>query len=112
MRPPGVCRILYAITRRAPEHSVNDGIRSRGRQYAGVIRLRDARHYREAMGSLVHEVLHSLLTDNRPISMLPLRSGWRATAGLCLLLAIAHTWPLATAPGTLSRNDNGDTLLN
>jgi hypothetical protein len=26
-------------------------------------------------------------------------------------LAVAHTWPLATAPGTLSRNDNGDTLL-
>ena len=26
-------------------------------------------------------------------------------------LAVAHTWPLATDPGTLSRNDNGDTLL-
>jgi hypothetical protein len=31
---------------------------------------------------------------------------------VCLLLAIIHTWPLATAPGTLSRNDNGDALLN
>src|SRR6185312_541904 len=41
-----------------------------------------------------------------------LRSGWRPIAGLCLLLAIAHTWPLATAPGTLSRNDNGDAQLN
>jgi hypothetical protein len=34
------------------------------------------------------------------------------TAGICLLLAILHTWPLATAPGTLSRNDNGDAQLN
>ncbi len=29
-----------------------------------------------------------------------------------VLLAIAHTWPLATDPAHLSRNDNGDTLLN
>ena len=27
-------------------------------------------------------------------------------------LAALHTWPLASAPGTLSRNDNGDALLN
>jgi hypothetical protein len=40
------------------------------------------------------------------------RSGWRAPAGVCLLLAIIHTWPLATAPGTLSRNDNADAQLN
>jgi hypothetical protein len=33
-------------------------------------------------------------------------------AGVCLLLAIIHTWPLATAPGTLSRNDNADAQLN
>ena len=33
-------------------------------------------------------------------------------AALCLLLAIVHTWPLATAPGTLSRNDNADAELN
>ena len=33
-------------------------------------------------------------------------------AALCLLLAVVHTWPLATAPGTLSRNDNGDAQLN
>jgi hypothetical protein len=44
--------------------------------------------------------------------MTSLRPGWRTIAGLCLLLAIVHTWPLATAPGTLSRNDNGDTMLN
>jgi hypothetical protein len=29
-----------------------------------------------------------------------------------LLLAVAHTWPLASAPGRLSRNDNADTVLN
>jgi hypothetical protein len=28
------------------------------------------------------------------------------------LLAIGHTWPLASNPAHLSRNDNGDTLLN
>lgn len=27
-------------------------------------------------------------------------------------LAVAHTWPLGTAPGRLSRHDNGDALLN
>ena len=26
--------------------------------------------------------------------------------------AVLHTWPLATAPGSLSRNDNADTILN
>ncbi len=30
----------------------------------------------------------------------------------CLLLTIVHTWPLAGAPGTLSRNDNADNQLN
>jgi hypothetical protein len=30
----------------------------------------------------------------------------------CALLAIVHTWPLATAPATLSLNDNGDAQLN
>jgi hypothetical protein len=29
-----------------------------------------------------------------------------------VFLAVVHTWPLATAPGRLSRNDNGDTVLN
>ena len=40
---------------------------------------------------------------------------WRQhalAATICLALGIAHTWPLATAPGTLSRNDNGDAQLN
>jgi len=33
-------------------------------------------------------------------------------AAVCLLLAIIHTWPLVTAPGTLARNDNADAQLN
>ena len=41
-----------------------------------------------------------------------LRHQTRAIAGLCLLLAIVHTWPLITAPGTLTRNDNADAELN
>jgi hypothetical protein len=40
------------------------------------------------------------------------RSGSRVVLGLCLLLALIHTWPLATAPGTLARNDNADAELN
>jgi hypothetical protein len=45
----------------------------------------------------------------------PTSSRWRQhalPAVICVALAIAHTWPLATAPGTLSRNDNGDAQLN
>ncbi len=33
-------------------------------------------------------------------------------AAICVLLAVIHTWPLAAHPGRLSRNDNGDALLN
>ncbi len=38
----------------------------------------------------------------------------RAVGALVLftLLTVAHTWPLATAPGTLSRNDTADTVLH
>jgi hypothetical protein len=38
----------------------------------------------------------------------------RAAAALLLfcVLAVAHTWPLASAPATLSRIDNKDTVLN
>jgi hypothetical protein len=36
----------------------------------------------------------------------------QAIAALCLLLAVVHTWPLVTSPGTLSRNDNADAELN
>jgi uncharacterized membrane protein SirB2 len=35
-----------------------------------------------------------------------------ASLALFVLLAVGHTWPLATAPGTLSRNDNDDTVLH
>jgi hypothetical protein len=34
-----------------------------------------------------------------------------AVLGLFILLAVVHTWPLASAPGRFSRNDNLDTLL-
>src|SRR5918999_5702913 len=44
--------------------------------------------------------------------MRSLSAKWWPAAAICLLLAIVHTWPLATAPGTLSRNDNGDAQLN
>jgi hypothetical protein len=44
--------------------------------------------------------------------MLSSRPRWWTVPAICLLLAIVHTWPLATSPGTLSRNDNGDTQLN
>src|SRR3954465_3812338 len=44
--------------------------------------------------------------------MTPPRARWWLIPALCMLLAIVHTWPLATAPGTLSRNDNNDAQLN
>lgn len=40
------------------------------------------------------------------------RMHWLGAATVCVLLAIGHTWPLATAPGTLSRNDTADAHLN
>ena len=41
-----------------------------------------------------------------------LRSHWTVASVGFVLLAIVHTWPLVTEPGTLSRNDNGDAQLN
>jgi hypothetical protein len=41
-----------------------------------------------------------------------LRSHWTHAGVVFALLAIVHTWPLVTEPGTLSRNDNGDAQLN
>src|SRR6186997_745784 len=35
-----------------------------------------------------------------------------AAFGVCLLLAIAHTWPLALHPSRYSSNDNADAELN
>ncbi|HUR35194.1 MAG TPA: hypothetical protein VM032_15430 [Vicinamibacterales bacterium] len=43
------------------------------------------------------------------------RPGGRAAAAALALfvgLAVIHLWPLASAPGTLSRNDNGDFILH
>lgn len=40
------------------------------------------------------------------------RSRRTAALAISLLLAIAHTWPLALHPGRYSRNDNADTQLN
>ena len=40
------------------------------------------------------------------------RQEWRGALGVCVLLAIVHTWPMALDPATHSRNDNGDTQLN
>ncbi len=34
------------------------------------------------------------------------------TVGLFTALALVHTWPLASAPGTWCRNDNADAVLN
>ena len=41
-----------------------------------------------------------------------LRNRRVAALAISLLLAIAHTWPLAIHPGSLSRNDNADAQLN
>src|SRR5260221_14523260 len=35
-----------------------------------------------------------------------------AAFSLCVLLAIAHTWPLVLHPGRYSHNDNADSQLN
>ena len=41
-----------------------------------------------------------------------LRNRRLAALALFVALTAAHTWPLASAPGTLSRNDNADAQLN
>ena len=40
------------------------------------------------------------------------RNRWLAQLALFLLLAVIHTWPLASDPGRLSRLDNDDTAFN
>jgi hypothetical protein len=37
---------------------------------------------------------------------------WAGPLLLMVAVAVIHTWPLALAPGTYSRNDNGDAQLN
>lgn len=52
------------------------------------------------MGCLMH---------NRPSMLRPRHA---AAFAISLLLAVAHTWPLALDPGRYSRNDNADAELN
>src|SRR6476659_2122915 len=40
------------------------------------------------------------------------RPDWAGPLLLMVAFAVIHTWPLALAPGTHSRNDNGDAQLN
>ncbi|MGB2717664.1 MAG: hypothetical protein WBC51_26000 [Vicinamibacterales bacterium] len=40
------------------------------------------------------------------------RAHWWGASLTCLLLAVLHTWPLATAPHRLARHDNADVMLN
>lgn len=52
--------------------------------------------------------------DDEIVDPLP-RAAWRPAVGCAVIfaaLAIVHTWPLATDPARLSRNDNADTVLN
>lgn len=44
--------------------------------------------------------------------MLRIRQGHFPAVLLCLIFAVAHTWPLATAPASLSLNAHGDAMLN
>ncbi len=53
-----------------------------------------------------------MIERGRTAAARALRSHWAVAAIVFALLAIVHTWPLATEPGTLSRNDNGDAQLN
>lgn len=56
-----------------------------------------------------------MTADNPPGGLRSSRLGVPRAAGLLALfaaLAVFHTWPLATAPGALSRHDNADALLN
>jgi PA14 domain len=48
----------------------------------------------------------------RPSPLLVGRIPRLASLALFIALAIVHTWPLASDPAHLSRNENGDTLLN
>ena len=53
-----------------------------------------------------------MIARGRTAAARALRSHWTVAALVFALLAILHTWPLVTEPGTLSRNDNGDAQLN
>jgi hypothetical protein len=53
-----------------------------------------------------------MIARGRTAAARALRSHWTLAALVFALLAVVHTWPLITEPGTLSRNDNGDAQLN
>jgi hypothetical protein len=53
-----------------------------------------------------------MIVRGRTAAVRVLGSHWTLAALFFALLAIVHTWPLVTEPGTLSRNDNGDAQLN
>jgi hypothetical protein len=53
-----------------------------------------------------------MIERGRTAAARALGSHWTSAALVFALLAIVHTWPLVTEPGTLSRNDNGDAQLN
>jgi hypothetical protein len=48
----------------------------------------------------------------RLLSLFVNRTPRLAALTLFIVLAVVHTWPLASDPAHLSRNENGDTLLN
>jgi hypothetical protein len=54
------------------------------------------------------------VTDKDARAAAPMTFGrtWAGPALACAILAAIHTWPLATAPATLSLNDNSDAQLN
>ncbi len=61
------------------------------------------------------EVLDTATQLRSAITRPRVSSAWRQRlVALCVFVALAvlHTWPLATNPAHLSRNDNADTVLN
>jgi hypothetical protein len=56
----------------------------------------------------------AILIWQRRVQVGAVLAPWPRAAALVLFvaLAIVHTWPLAADPAHLSRNDNGDTVLN
>ena len=53
------------------------------------------------------------IADARASAKPTRRAGWIAgSLAVFVILAVAHTWPLASAPRTLSRNDNADTVVH
>jgi len=51
-------------------------------------------------------------SDPEPQSRVPTTPWLAVSFGIFVVLAVIHTWPLAYAPGRLSRNDVADTVLH